>query len=93
MAENFIIALTDEVEKSHYLTTWKKAPCAPQLQLLEEWCLNNNLKKFHHKLCIDPDVFAHLVRRLDDHPVFSNNSNNQQLPVLVQLAIFLQLFA
>ncbi|KIK27284.1 hypothetical protein PISMIDRAFT_93488 [Pisolithus microcarpus 441] len=87
--ENVILALTDEVEKSRYLATRKKAPRAPQLQLLEEWCLNNNLKKFRRKLRVDPDVFAKLVERVELHPVFSNNSNNQQLPVAVQLAIFL----
>ncbi|KIK19891.1 hypothetical protein PISMIDRAFT_106775 [Pisolithus microcarpus 441] len=88
-AENVILTLTDEVEKSCYLTTRKKAPHAPQLQLLEEWCLNNDLKKFHRKLRVDPDVFTKLVERVELHPVFSNNSNNQQLPVAVQLAIFL----
>ncbi|KIK12923.1 hypothetical protein PISMIDRAFT_119986 [Pisolithus microcarpus 441] len=87
--ENTIVALTDEVEKSHYLAARTKAPRAPQLQLLEEWCLNNDLKKFHCKLCVDPDVFTSLVRKLENHPIFSNNSHNPQLPVSVQLAIFL----
>ncbi|KIK12177.1 hypothetical protein PISMIDRAFT_121341, partial [Pisolithus microcarpus 441] len=66
-----------------------KAPCALQLQLLEEWCLNNDLKKSHCKLHVDPDISASLITKLENHPVFSNNSNNPQLPVSVQLAIFL----
>ncbi|KIK17970.1 hypothetical protein PISMIDRAFT_110318, partial [Pisolithus microcarpus 441] len=87
--ENTIVALTDEVEKSCYLAACTKAPHALQLQLLKEWCLNNNLEKFHCKLCVDPDVFTSLIRKLENHPIFSNNSNNPQLPVSVQLAIFL----
>ncbi|KIK11405.1 hypothetical protein PISMIDRAFT_122763 [Pisolithus microcarpus 441] len=87
--ENAIVALADEVEKLHYLNACKRAPHAPQLQLLKEWNLNNDLKKFHRKLHVDPDVFAYLVKKLEGHPVFSNNSNNPQLPVPVQLTIFL----
>ena len=87
--ENFIIALKDEVEKSRYLTTRKRAPHAPQLQLLEEWCLNDDLHKFRRKLRVDPDVFTALVNKIIDHPIFSNNSNNPQLPIPVQLSVFL----
>ncbi|KIK17969.1 hypothetical protein PISMIDRAFT_110346, partial [Pisolithus microcarpus 441] len=36
-----------------------------------------------------PNVFTSLIRKLENHPIFSNNSNNPQLPVSVQLAIFL----
>ncbi|KIK22919.1 hypothetical protein PISMIDRAFT_101564 [Pisolithus microcarpus 441] len=81
--------VADEVEILHYLTTCKRLPHTPQLQLLEEWCLNNDLKRFRQKLHVDSDIFAHLVNRLENHPIFSNNSNNPQFPVPVQLAIFL----
>ncbi|KIJ57900.1 hypothetical protein HYDPIDRAFT_53806, partial [Hydnomerulius pinastri MD-312] len=62
---------------------------APQLQLLEEWCLHNNIDKFCHKLQVCPDVFSQLVGKISNHPVFMNRSNNQQLPVPIQLAILL----
>ncbi|KAL4064117.1 hypothetical protein V8B97DRAFT_1876234, partial [Scleroderma yunnanense] len=65
--ENTIAILVDEVKKSHYLSTCKRALCAPQLQLLEEWCLNNDLKKFHCKLHVDPNIFTHLVNKITDH--------------------------
>ncbi|KIK23310.1 hypothetical protein PISMIDRAFT_10957 [Pisolithus microcarpus 441] len=81
--EGTIIALADEVEKLCYLTTRKRLPHTPQLQLLKEWCLNNDLKRFHRKLHVDPDIFACLVNRLENHPIFSNNSNNPQFPVPV----------
>ena len=87
--ENTITALVDEVEKSRYLSSHYKVPRAPQLQLLEEWALNNDLKRFRRKLRVDPEVFANLVQKIENHPIFINNSNNPQLPVPVQLAVFL----
>ncbi|KIK13199.1 hypothetical protein PISMIDRAFT_119302 [Pisolithus microcarpus 441] len=88
MFENTIAALTNEVEKLCYLAAHVKAPHALQIQLLEEWCLNDNLKKFCHKLHVDPDVFASLITKLENHLVFNNNSNNPQLLVSVQLTVF-----
>ena len=87
--ENTITVLTDKVKKSHYLSASQPAPHAPQLQLLEEWCINDDLPKFRHKLCVNPDVFACIIQRIKGHPVFSNNSNNPQLGVPIQFAIFL----
>ncbi|KIM55072.1 hypothetical protein SCLCIDRAFT_135412 [Scleroderma citrinum Foug A] len=87
--KNTIATLTDKVEKSRYLSACQPAPRAPQLQLLEEWCINDDLPKFRHKLCVNPDVFACIIQRIKGHPVFSNNSNNPQLGVPIQFAIFL----
>ena len=87
--ENTIAALIDEVEKSRYLSSRYKVPRAPQLQLLKEWALNNNLKRFRCKLRVDPEVFTNLVQKIENHPIFINNSNNPQLPIPVQLSIFL----
>jgi len=83
-----IEALQDEVKKTRVLFARPKASCAPQLHLLEEWALDHP-EKFRRKLCVDPPVFTELVNRINNHPVFYNNSNNPQLPVPVQLAIFL----
>lgn len=83
-----IEALQDEVEKSRVLFVRPKASCAPQLHLLEEWALDHP-EKFRRKLRVDPPVFTELVNQISNHPVFHNNSNNPQLPVPVQLAIFL----
>jgi len=85
---NTVQALHDEVEKSCTLSSRPKATHAPQLHLLEEWSLEN-LRKFRHKLRVDPDIFIELVNKIIHHPIFYNNSNNPQLPVPVQLAIFL----
>ncbi|KAG2746065.1 hypothetical protein P692DRAFT_201694805, partial [Suillus brevipes Sb2] len=44
---------------------------------------------FCRKLRVNPPVFVEIVNKIINHPVFSNNSHNPQLPVPVQLAIFL----
>lgn len=85
---NMIEALHDEVEKSRVLFARPKLSCAPQLHLLEEWALDHP-GKFRRKLRVDPPVFTELVNRIINHPIFYNNSNNPQLPVPVQLAMFL----
>ncbi|KAG2070072.1 hypothetical protein BDR04DRAFT_1019830, partial [Suillus decipiens] len=36
-----------------------------------------------------PDVFIELINKIIYHPIFYNNSDNPQLPVPIQLAIFL----
>ncbi|KIJ14529.1 hypothetical protein PAXINDRAFT_24245, partial [Paxillus involutus ATCC 200175] len=36
-----------------------------------------------------PDIFSALVEKISDHDIFMNNSNNPQMPVWIQLAIFL----
>ncbi|KAG2065465.1 hypothetical protein BDR04DRAFT_974405, partial [Suillus decipiens] len=60
----------------------------PQLHLLNDWRLENP-QKFHCKLQVNPDVFIKLVNKIIHHSVFYNKSKNPQLPVPVQLVIFL----
>ncbi|KAG2337323.1 hypothetical protein BDR05DRAFT_978547 [Suillus weaverae] len=45
--------------------------------------------KFCQKLRVSPAVFDKLIERISPHAIFYNNSNNPQLPVPIQLAIFL----
>ncbi|KAG2065255.1 hypothetical protein BDR04DRAFT_1033229 [Suillus decipiens] len=85
---NTVQALADEVEKSRVLFARPKSSRAPQLHLLEEWALDQP-DKFRRKLRVDPPVFAEIVNKIINHPIFHNNSQNPQLPVPVQLAIFL----
>ncbi|KIN93009.1 hypothetical protein M404DRAFT_171992, partial [Pisolithus tinctorius Marx 270] len=44
---------------------------------------------FWKKLRIDPVIFDDILDQISDHYIFLNKSNNKQLPVAVQLAIFL----
>ncbi|KIJ05731.1 hypothetical protein PAXINDRAFT_93062, partial [Paxillus involutus ATCC 200175] len=48
-----------------------------------------NPRQFRRKLRTSPDVFSALVEKINDHDIFMNNSNNPQMPVWIQLAIFL----
>jgi hypothetical protein len=83
-----IRALHDEVEKCQVLDMRPSLTRAPQLHLLQEWVLLSP-EKFCRKLRIDAEVFDKLTTLIQAHPIFHNNSNNPQLPVAVQLAIFL----
>ncbi|KAG2143559.1 uncharacterized protein EDB93DRAFT_1088142, partial [Suillus bovinus] len=44
---------------------------------------------FQKQLCVSPEIFDAILDQISNHPVFHNQSNNPQLPVAVQLAIFL----
>lgn len=81
-------ALRDEVEKCRVLDVRPRLSRASQLHLLPEWA-NLSPERFRRKLRVDPQVFDKLIERIQDHPIFQNNSNNSQLPVAVQLALFL----
>lgn len=49
-------------------------------------------KSFRQELCITPTAFTKLVTRLQDDPVFSNNAQNEQMPIEHQLAMTLYRF-
>ncbi|KAG2070755.1 hypothetical protein BDR04DRAFT_1128369 [Suillus decipiens] len=83
-----ISALHDEVEKCRVLAVHPCLSHASQLHLLEEWALFST-DKFQYKLCINADIFAELMNLIQGHPIFHNNSNNPQLPIAGQLAVFL----
>ncbi|KAG1816386.1 uncharacterized protein BJ212DRAFT_1480841 [Suillus subaureus] len=59
-----------------------------ELHLLEEWALFLP-ENFCCKLCVDVDVFDELTKLIQGHTIFYNNLNNPQLPVPIQLTIFL----
>lgn len=52
----------------------------------------NNPDRFRMHLRVIPPTFDALVVALEDHPIFWNNSNSQQFPVPVQLAVALYRF-
>jgi hypothetical protein len=78
-------ALEDEVRKARVLRTHTRVSHAPQLHLLDEWSLNDP-RRFRRKLRVDPPVFDRLVELIENHPIFASD---RQLPVEIQLAIFL----
>jgi len=81
--------LRDEVVTTRVLEMPSEPmPRAPQLHVLPIYA-RSRPKKFRQKLRVDPQIFNDILDCITDHPVFHNQSNNKQLPVDQQLAIFL----
>ncbi|KAF7371745.1 DDE Tnp4 domain-containing protein [Mycena venus] len=64
-------------------------PKVTQLHLVLVEFKTNDPKQFRRNLRVLPDTFDVLIERIEDHPVFSNNSHHPQTPVFIQLAIAL----
>ena len=63
-------------------------PKFSQLHLLDHWRIHSP-ECFRCKLHVEPQMFDCFVSHIEDHSVFHNNSNNSQLPMCIQLYIFL----
>ncbi|KIK22254.1 hypothetical protein PISMIDRAFT_102717 [Pisolithus microcarpus 441] len=61
---------------------------APQIQLLPAFA-DHQPDLFRKKLHVNPDMFDFILDHTSSHLIFQNNSPNCQLPVALQLAIFL----
>ncbi|KIK15951.1 hypothetical protein PISMIDRAFT_36126, partial [Pisolithus microcarpus 441] len=61
---------------------------ASQLPLLSHFA-EHHPSLFRKKLRVNPEVFDNILDQISSHPVFQNQSNNKQLPVSIQLTIFL----
>ncbi|KIJ13924.1 hypothetical protein PAXINDRAFT_80094 [Paxillus involutus ATCC 200175] len=61
---------------------------ASQLPLLEHFA-DFRPHLFHKKLHVDPQVFDCILGQISNHPIFLSHGNRPQLPVAIQLAIFL----
>jgi hypothetical protein len=84
-----IISLCDEVIRACVLHQPNAPPMrAPQIQLLHDFG-DSRHHLFCKKLHINPDIFDDILDQISGHAIFTNHSNNLQLPVAVQLAIFL----
>ncbi|KIK74122.1 hypothetical protein PAXRUDRAFT_176640, partial [Paxillus rubicundulus Ve08.2h10] len=61
---------------------------ASQLPLLKHFA-DHRPYLFCQRVRVNPDIFDDILDQISDHPIFSNQSHNCQLPVAIQLAIFL----
>ncbi|KAG2342246.1 hypothetical protein BDR05DRAFT_1027075 [Suillus weaverae] len=61
---------------------------APQIQLLDHFT-SHRPQLFQKKLCVSPEIFDDILNEISDDPIFHNQSNNPQLVITIQLAIFL----
>ncbi|KAG2742977.1 hypothetical protein P692DRAFT_20747942 [Suillus brevipes Sb2] len=81
--------LRDEVEMARVLHRPDEPPMrAPQIQLLDHFT-SHRPHLFQKKLRVSPEIFDNILNEISDDPIFHNQSNNPQLPVAIQLAIFL----
>jgi hypothetical protein len=84
-----ITALHDEVDRARILNQPDSPPLrAPQLILLDDFA-DSRPHLFRKKLRVNPEIFDDILDQISDHHIFTNHSNNPQLPVALQLAIFL----
>jgi hypothetical protein len=87
--QDAIATLRDEVVRARILhRPSEPLPRAPQLHLLVHFGEHRPLL-FRHKLRVNPEIFDDILDLISGHPIFHNNSNNSQLPIAIQLAIFL----
>ncbi|KIJ13565.1 hypothetical protein PAXINDRAFT_80709 [Paxillus involutus ATCC 200175] len=61
---------------------------ASQLHLLSHFA-DHRPHLFRKKLHVDPLIFDDILDQISGHLIFQNQSNNKQLPIAIQLAIFL----
>lgn len=86
--EHQITALRHEILTTRVLEPGTRVAKSSQLHLLDDFS-ENNTRLFQKKLRVDPQTFSALVKRIENHYIFYNNSNIAQAPPNVQLAIFL----
>lgn len=82
------IFLRDKLTHTRYLNRGPPIPKNSQLELLQ-WYKINNPRRFRSKVRVAPETFDNLVQLIQSHSIFTNNSHNEQIPVWIQLAIFL----
>ena len=84
-----IMALINEVEKARFLNRLDvPLSHAPQLHLLEHFAVFRP-HLFRKKLHVNPVIFDCIVNKICKDYIFHSRLNNLQLPVSIQLAIFL----
>ena len=83
------MVLHDETEQAQFLNCLEVPLLhAPQVHLLEHFAVFQPLL-FHKKLCVEPAIFDCIIDKIHKNVTFHSGSNNLQLPISIQLAIFL----
>ena len=84
-----IQALREDVEAVRVLENPEEPPLkASQLPLLVHFA-EHQPDKFCKKLHVYLVVFNDILQEISYHPIFQNRLNNRQIPISIQLAIFL----
>lgn len=84
-----IRSLRDEVMRARVLNHIIVPPLrASQIHLLDHFA-EFRPHLFRKKVRVDPEVFDCILNQISGDPIFQSRSNNPQLPIALQLAIFL----
>lgn len=84
------LLLFEHIRTTRYINPRLPIPKCGNLHLAFEYAKDPAYhSRFQHMLRISPFVFQVILELIKDHPVFSNNSNNPQIPVDYQLAVAL----
>ncbi|KAG6808924.1 hypothetical protein H0H93_016338 [Arthromyces matolae] len=79
-----------KIKNTRYLNPRTSVPKSGSLHLAFEYAQNPaHHDLFTQMLRVSPMVFQVIVEMIQDHPIFSNNSNVPQTPVTYQLAVTL----
>jgi len=77
-----------EIKTNCILWHAPSVPKCSQLYILDYWRVHSP-DCFHCKLQVEPETFDALINQIEEDPTFYSNSNCPQLPVHLQLSIFL----
>ncbi|KAJ7689667.1 hypothetical protein B0H17DRAFT_857480, partial [Mycena rosella] len=80
--------LIREIEGTRVLSPAPPVPKMSQLPLLDHF-REYSVDRWRRKLRVEPDTFDVLLGLIEGDTVFQNNSHTPQLPVEMQLAVFL----
>ena len=86
----FDLHVINAIQNTHYLHGRGNIPKAGTLHLAFKYEQNpDNHHRFTHMFRVSPHIFDVILNLIKDHPIFQNNSNNEQAPVHIQLAVTL----
>ncbi|KIK14034.1 hypothetical protein PISMIDRAFT_117742 [Pisolithus microcarpus 441] len=87
---NLHISCILAIQQTHYLQGRSSVPRAGNFHVAWEYAQSpSDYHRYTNMLHVSPTVFEVILDLIQDHPVFSNNSNNPQTPVKTQLAVTL----
>lgn len=86
----FDLNVINAIQNTRYLRGRGNVPKSGTLHLAFEYAQNpDDHHRFIHMFRVSPHVFDFILDLIKDHPVFQNNSNQEQAPVHIQLAVAL----
>jgi hypothetical protein len=84
------LSMLERIQTTRYLRACPPVLKCGQIELLFKFAEDpSHRERFIAMVRVSPFVFCSILDMIEDNPVFTNNSNNPQAPVEVQLAVTL----